>query len=389
MRTVVHGAASSHPLAGSSVPPWASEAEVAAAAETLMAAIDPKRYVGTKHHIVPQFILRRFANNRDQVQVRRRDRAGPLISNIKDLAVTDFYTFVDMAGELDSSFEHLWGVIEGAAAAVLHEHLDNPFSRPRPFTLDEKQAIDALVSLQSTRGPAARRIGELVADYEVKLLNQHMMSADELLQWEFSPHQNDHIMAMSGLAERIDQELASRHAFLISLDRPLLIISDEPVCLERPDNYAPPTRAQMRDHPRGVLVDGEQVPADQLIQFHNPRGAGFRTTEAIAMPISPRHAIVYGPPGSAGPRPHLQLARKDADHFAREVTQICLEQAIVWVAGHPGHATLASLRLPPAQPPIVIIDGGSPFAHDARKSTRRMPRRLNKHARLEPTSPPR
>lgn len=381
------GSGTPQPLSGSAVPPWATEAQVAAATDSLMATIDPKRYVGTKHHIVPKFILKRFANDREQMRVRYRDRRGHHVCNIKDLAVTDFYTFIDKAGELDSSYEQLWGVIEQGGSTVLREHLDNPFVKPHPFTLHDKQAVDALVALQSLRGPAMRRTDELIADYGIKLLNQDKMSADELMTLEFAPHQNDHLQILAGLVEKVEQHLSTRGAFLVTLDRPLLVICDEPVYLERPDTYAPPTRAQLRDYPRDILVDGNPVPPENLIQFHNPRGVGLNQADAIAMPVSPRHAIFYDKPGTAGPMQHLKIDGSDADHFAQELLQMCLEQAVVWIAGHPDHPKIANLRLPKPPPPIVIIDGDSPFARDARTSTRRAPRRLNKKARPEPKEP--
>lgn len=331
------------PLSGGAVPPSATEAQVAAAAEALMATIDPKRYVGAKHHIVPKFILKRFANEREQVRVRYRDRRGHHVCNIKDLAVADFYTFIDKSGELDSSYEQLWGVIEGIASAVLREHLDNPFIKPRPFTLHEKEAIDALVALQSLRGPAMRRTGELIRDYEIKVLNQHKISTEKLRTWEFTPHQNDHLRVLAAAVEKVEQHLSTRGASLVTLDRPLLVICDEPVCLEKPDSYAPPTRTQLRDYPRGVLFNGDPVPPENLIQFHNPRGVGLNGAEAIAMPVSPRHAILYGKPGTAGPMHHLKIEGSDAGHFAQALLQMCLEQAVMWIAGHPEHPKVANL----------------------------------------------
>lgn len=88
------------------LPPW-TECEVARQTEELMATLDPKRYVGSKHHVVPRFILKRFANDKDQVLVRDRTTDAKRISNTKALAVTDFYTFIDTAGELNASYEQM------------------------------------------------------------------------------------------------------------------------------------------------------------------------------------------------------------------------------------------------------------------------------------------
>jgi hypothetical protein len=141
----------------------------------------------------------------------------------------------------------------------------------------------------------------------------------------------------------------------------------------------------LRDYPGDIFVDGNAVPPENLIQFHNPRGVGLNQADAIAMPVSPRHTIFYCKPGTAGPMHHLKIDGSDADHFAQELLQMCLEQAVVWIAGHPDHPKIANLRLP--KPPPPIIDGDSPFARDARTSTRRAPRRLNKKARPEPKEP--
>lgn len=75
-----------------------SKVSLDAAAVEMIATLDPKRYVGHKHHVVPRFILQRFANGRDQVLVRDRASGGRRVCNIKDLAVKDFYTMINLEG---------------------------------------------------------------------------------------------------------------------------------------------------------------------------------------------------------------------------------------------------------------------------------------------------
>lgn len=368
------------------VPPWTTGREVARRTKELMATLDPERYVGSKHHVVPRFILKRFANDKDQVLVRDRATGAKRISNTKALAVTDFYTFIDSAGELDASYEQMWGYVETAADSILCEHLENPFVRPRPFNPVEKYATDAFVALQSIRGPANRRVMELVADYGMKLVNQDKLSADDMDDLEFRPHQNHHLETLVRVLPQIEEHLASRAAFLVTLDKPLLVISDEPVCLERPDDHAPPTRKQMRDYPRGILVDGKPVPRADLIQFAG-LGVGLANAEAIVMPIGPRHAIAYDRPGSLRPAPHQRLEGADAENFATEVSTLVIEQAVVWIAGHISHPTLGRMRLPKQPPPLVIFDGGTRLSQNVRHTDRRKPVRLDKTARPEPTEP--
>lgn len=368
------------------VPPWTTGRDVARRTKELMATLDPERYVGSKHHVVPRFILKRFANDKDQVLVRDRATGAKRISNTKALAVTDFYTFIDSAGELDASYEQMWGYVETAAHSILCEHLENPFVRPRPFNPVEKYAIDAFVALQSIRGPANRRVMELVADYGMKLVNQDKLSADDMDDLEFRPHQNHHLETLVRVLPQIEEHLASRAAFLVTLDKPLLVISDEPVCLERPDDHAPPTQKQMRDYPRGILVDGKPVPRADLIQFAS-LGVGLANAEAIVMPIGPRHAIAYDRPGSLRPAPHQRLEGADAEDFATEVSTLVIEQAVVWIAGHISHPTLGRMRLPKQPPPLVIFDGGTRLSQNVRHTDRRKPVRLDKTARPEPTEP--
>ena len=349
-----------------------------------MATLDPKRYVGSKHHVVPRFILKRFANDKDQVLVRDRTTGAKRISNTRALAVTDFYTFIDTAGELNASYEQMWGHIESATDSILRQHLENPFVRPRPFNPVEKYAIDAFVALQSIRGPANRRVMELMAEYGMKLVNQHKLSAEDMDDLEFRPHQNHHLETLVRVLPQIEEHFASRAAFLVTLDKPLLVISDEPVCLERPDDHAPPTRKQMRDYPRDMLVDNKPVPREDIIQFAGG-GVGLANAEAIVMPVSPRHAIAYDRPGSLSPASHQRLEGADAEHFATEVSSIIIEQAVVWIAGHIAHPTLGSMHLLKQPPPLVIFDGGTRLSQNVRNTDRRKPVRLDRSARPEPT----
>lgn len=363
-----------------SLPLWTTERDVARQTENLMATLDPKRYVGSKHHVVPRFILKRFANDKDQLLVRDRITGAKRISNTKSLAVTDFYTFIDTDGDLNASYEQMWGHIEAEADSILREHIDNPFVRRRPFDPVEKYAVDAFVALQSIRGPANRRIMELMTDYGTKLVNQDEFSVDDIDELEFRPHQNHHLENLVHVLPRVEEQFASRAAFLVTLDKPLLVIGDEPVCLERPDDHAPPTRKQMRDYPSDILVDGKPVLREDIIQFAGG-GVGLANAEAIVMPVGPRHAIAYARSGSLRQAPHQRLEGVDAENFATEVSRIVIDQAVVWVAGHSAHPTLGKMRMPKQPPPLVIFDGGTRLSQNVRNTDRRKPVRLDKTAR--------
>lgn len=295
---------------------WFTPGEIDRGAAAFMASIDPKQHVGHRHHLVPRFVLARFANVRDQVYVRDRtdNRASDGLRNIRDLAIKDFYTFIDNDGELNSSFEYLLGEIEAAASNVMREHIDNPFTRPRPFSLVERMAIDGLVSMQAIRGHDQRRSGEVLVDYYVKTTNQQNFSEQDLTDLEIVPHQNDHLMVTMALSSKVHRHLTSRACFLVTLDRPLLVTCDEPVLLHFDEPLPRHSQRQLNDHPRDVRVDG--VPPEDLIQVTGTNLTGLVQADGIIMPVGPRHAVMYLEPDTAGPVEHQVLSGSEADSFA-------------------------------------------------------------------------
>jgi Protein of unknown function (DUF4238) len=344
----------------------------------LSEALDPKAHVGDKHHIVPMMILKRFADANGRVLVRDRITGAARDQNINDLAIKDFYSFIDNSGELDASFEDLWGQIEGDAAKVLKLHVGNPFMQPRPFTSDEKATIDNLVALQLVRGPARRRMIELTTDYTIKLVNQHQLQPEDIESIEIAPHQNQILQALLGAMGNVAQYLQSREAGITELDRPLLVTCDEPVCFERPEGYKPPTPEGLNGYQNSIHVEG--VPDEDIIQFSGSRGVGLGNARAIAMPLSPKHFLVYGGLGDRRPVQSLYLTGDQADEVAAELVGYCAEQAVHWIAASPNHPTLRDMELPEPLPILSIRDGGSGPARSVNRSKLRTPRRLDKSA---------
>ncbi|MCB0906941.1 MAG: DUF4238 domain-containing protein [Nocardioidaceae bacterium] len=361
---------------------WFTRDAIDRRAAEFIAKLDPRQYVGTKHHIVPRFILARFANNRGQVYVRERLTPREGLRNIKDLAVRDFYTFINDEGELDSSFESLLGEVEKVAAAVLRDHLDNPFMRPRPFDTVERMAIDSLVSMQAVRGHAHRRRGEILADYYIKATNRQHLSDQDMVELEFVPHQNELLKHSMMVASKVHQQLAQRACFIVTFDRPLLLTCDEPVLLGRDNDEEPLTAAELNDHPRRVIADG--VRPEDLIQITGPRAVGVADADGIAMPLSPRHALVYDQPGTICAAEHVRLTGEEAGSAADEIAEYCVENAYAWLAGHPDHPALKTMKLPKSRPPVIVIDGGTPMSRHLQADPRRIAHRLDKNARPDP-----
>ncbi len=115
--------------------------------------LDPRGRVGRKHHVVPRFLLKRWANTSGQVQVFSRADNGVSVRSIADVAVKDFYTFVDVDGHSNSSYEDLLAKIEESAANCI-ALLTSPFrSRDIELTTQQRSALDTFVAFQLVRGP--------------------------------------------------------------------------------------------------------------------------------------------------------------------------------------------------------------------------------------------
>jgi hypothetical protein len=139
---------------------------------------DPAVGVGSVHHIVPRFYLRRFADERDQITVvsritgQRRDAPVDKAHRQKD-----FYTFVNTDGESDGRVEQLLGLVEGQAATALRNTFHPVFGRWPPMGEHRLELIQ-FVAFQSLRGRRQRRQMEMIADYAFRFELSHVTKAN-------------------------------------------------------------------------------------------------------------------------------------------------------------------------------------------------------------------
>lgn len=335
-------------------------------------SMDPAAKVGSKHHIVPKSYLARFAA---LGRLSVRDRITGVLSTrrIDDLAVRDFYTFVHVDGHLDGSIEEVLSVIEGAAVDVLRPHIERgSFAKPRPLNADERFQLDTFVAAQYVRGNRARRTIELTADYGTKLVSQAALTPEQIKEFEFVPHQNDHIKWMNEAMEKALESLADRPTAFVSFDAPLLITGDEPVLLARPAYSVKPS---VRDLYGYAPTRFEGVDRRDIIQMRSGQGAGLGVTDEVVVPLTPSLALVYGERRQPLP-PRMHIAGGDAADAARELNAMVLANSVDWVAAHPEHPTFKTMKMPAPEPILTIFDGGTVMGRQARTSSRRRPRRL-------------
>jgi len=108
----------------------ADEAEYLA--QHWFAGADPSIGVGSRHHTVPAFYLKRFADQSRQLSVRDRGTGAQTSRSYLKMTITDFYTVVGEDGALDGRLEQLLCEVEGNAARVFGDLL-SAFRRPMPL----------------------------------------------------------------------------------------------------------------------------------------------------------------------------------------------------------------------------------------------------------------
>jgi len=208
-------------------------AEMEAEYQSLFEGIDQTAYVGSRHHTVPRFLIKRWSDKRDQVQVYHRieDRHG--IANISDLAVTDFYTVIDINGLKNSIMESLLGRLEANAKPHLDAIL-SPFVRPGPLSHEAIAHLAEFAAFQSARTTRKRREIELQAEWFAKTAAAGHLSDDELQQITVAPHQNECIELASASARNVLPFFMCRPLAIVQLRAPLLYICDEPIVINSP-----------------------------------------------------------------------------------------------------------------------------------------------------------
>jgi len=335
-----------------------------------LASSDPSSGVGAKHHTVPAFYLRRFADSEGRLLVRDRPtgRLRPPIT-VSKLAITDFYTTVNKDGTLDGRMEELLGRVEGEAAQLL-KLLLSPYRRPGRLTAAEQTTLCQFLAFQMVRGPRKRREMELQADYTVKLQAGDQVTEKDLREITAVPHPNDHIRLMGPLSYAIFRYLMPRPVQIARIDAPLFVTCDEPVLVDNDDHvqHLPEcslTREQIRRRRRQAAAAGATY--RQPVHVWPARPAGVQVADAIAMPLTPSALLVLGRAGEQ-PVPEVFFRGDEACELAEDVNAALVAQAYEWVAARPDHPSFRDWTFPPLGPLIGVCDGGSVMSQQLRSA---------------------
>ncbi len=222
---------------------------------------DPRR-----HHFIPQFYLRRFADERDRLAVVRfGEPCVPHLAHVKNVAVVrDLYTTIDEEVGETVAVERILARADDEACRVI-EGIALGTSFP-PDVLDRGHFAGWL-GLLYVRDPQSRRRMEALADQAFKLnfslarepevararlrgedakepsesdVQELIQLAGDLDDIEITPHQNDLVKIMLDSGVEIGRLLLDRHILLLRFPEPGLLLSDRPIVLyQRPGSRSP------------------------------------------------------------------------------------------------------------------------------------------------------
>lgn len=366
-----------------------SEHDEELAAQAYLASLDPTAYVGSRHHTVPAFVLKRWADRKGKVQVYRRVEASYGQVNIRDLAIRDFYTVIDLDGAKNSHLESLMGRVESIGRPVI-EGVLNPFVVPRSLGAKETGALAHFASIQSVRTTRRRREVELHADWYAKTMAQGVVSDAKLRQVSIVPHQNETIAATIRSADELFPFFACRPLAIIHLDAPLLLMCDEPVILNAPvgafhleDCFLTDKQiaARRRRARKAAARSGADVPEmTRTVHFSSTKPSGHGTADEIVLAISPRAALLWGPLGDS-PRPDSlmpeRLTGDEARRFADMANEAMCAQALDWIIAPLTDQTFKDRAFPEPGPLMRVCDGANAAAAAVNSApTRYRPHRL-------------
>jgi len=308
---------------------------------TAPADSEPKR-----HHLLPQFHLRRFATDAEQLQViSMKDPAQRFCTSVEKAASQhDFYMVQATDGKPSRVVERLLHVIEDDAAPVIRRILEGGEFPPGPH---DREVLASFLAFQAGRGRDRREAWNVMTDYTAKVMTRRVPperfreifrsregrdpSTDELDRfmalvgerdsWSLVPHQNEAITAMLKTTPPLVPYILQRDWVLLRFPEPGLLTADTPV-------------AVWQEHPAPGM------------------GIGVGNADDIRVTLDRRHVLVLARPGrypGSGVWDHEQ-------RYAAIYNQSTVDAAYEWLYHHPDDDALGGVEIPPARPALELVE---------------------------------
>jgi len=311
---------------------------------------DPKR-----HHHVPQFYLKRFAQKDGPahriatVPLDTPDRAR--VGSVADTAViSEFYTVVNEDDADSLVVERLLARVEAESKAPLERLAAGVLFPPQPL---DRHQLSLFFALQWARGPHIRRAMEAAADIATKM-QMSVVATEESVRrqlkerdgadpsreevaavldwirderrWESALPQNEFVAMMLDHALTVAPKLFQRYWTVVRYPEDGLVICDAPLALYvHPENREP---------------------------F---RGVGIGTADEVNVPLDRRTLLVMHHDGAIGNRV-IDAPGQDVD----DCNQLLVSGARQEVYAHPDDVwRLRRVELPDPEAPLFQLHGGA------------------------------
>jgi hypothetical protein len=359
-----------------------------AQARSWLENVDPGAYVGSRHHTVPRFLLERWADKAGQVRTYRRIEGAYRVENIRDLAITDFYTVIDDEGRKNSTLESLMGVVERHSKPYINAILSS--FGGAPLDTEARAQLAQFASFQSTRTSRRRREVELQAEWYAKTMASGKVGDDELRELTIVPHQNQTIQVTIEATERLMPYFACRPLAVVRLIGPLLYTCDEPVVLNVPGGAA---------HTADCFLTDQQIEArirkwrkikarrrartprpGRVVHFSSTMPTGHGVADEILLAISPRTALLWGPLTDMPQTGPIETVLLDADEtmrFGNMANAAMCAQALDWIATRTDDLGFDGREFPHLGPLMKVCDGTNAASAAVNEPLRRFrPHRL-------------
>lgn len=300
---------------------------------------NPKR-----HHLVPEFYLRRFADQKEQVTAVRRDtgKSIPKIG-VRNVAVeSQFYTLEQLENLPPSFAENTLQLVEDETAKALQRIDAGQFPPNGP----DRLVLSLYLALQITRSREFRDGVERRSDMLLRarwFLNLRDMSNDQvhtflrehlgieptdedvaemvdvrdrISDFRLIPHQDTSISLMFATAMEMVPYLSQRSWSLMAFKKRVFLTSDRPVVLWRKRDMQNP------------------VP-----------GVGVANADDVYFPLDPTKVLVLtlNPTG-------LQPIIPVLPHIAKMVNRLVANNCYDWIFHDPRHTPLEGIDVPRERP---------------------------------------
>lgn len=318
---------------------------------------DPTRSVAKRHHTVPQFYLRGFAENDKLTTVRLPGEQRFTQVVRKAASETNFYA-LEGHEDGDDAFEKALSAVEGETARIFSSVVQGVW----PLPAADRTALAYFIALQAVRGPEQRRNMEYVLAQKARIeigyngkagvkgwfqRNRGIELTDEQAEvaWDEATQPGGppihvapilHIKQIVAMSQDLLKYISGRPWSLVEFDQRSLITSDSPVGLVRR--------------------------ADEVDPW---MGVGFMTAWGITLPLTRKLGILMADPMAFDGQVPVEKVREgklDTRQFGTTALEKLFNHhttisASEWLFHHPDDEKFVPTDLPDPSPTTMSMSG--------------------------------